>query len=167
MAVQLSDVRQYGDPLRSYNFDLVIPSMPGFGNGLFLRIGVTTTSIPGAGSNTFESNHHGHTLKHAGRGTHPRTLVAEYEETGNLDVINAFRSWRNLQWDPETGVQAPPDVYKTDGFLQLFNSSKELIKNMRIRGLFVEEIADAPLDGGADDSVKVSITFSYDDHVDI
>jgi len=162
MPVTLEDVRRIGDPLRSYNFDLLITSMPGNGDGNLIRLSVTTASIPGFAVESFESNHHGHTIKHAGRGIHTRTLTIEYEESSDLRIYNAFRSWRDLQWHPVTGVQAEPAEYKTDGFLELYDAGKNQTKRIKMIGMYVEDVADSILDGAASDSVKVSVTFSYD-----
>lgn len=162
MSITLNDVRSIGNPLRQYDFDFVIPSMPGGGDGNVIRIHITNTNIPGFSVESFESNHHGHTIKHAGRGIHARTYTVEYEETSDLRIYNAFRAWRDLQWDPETGEQAEPEEYKTVGQLQLLNGAKEITKKIDLIGLYVEDVADVPLDGAVSDSVKISVTFSYD-----
>ena len=165
--VTLNDVRGIGDPLRIYNYDLVITEPPGAtANGQVLRISNTNTSIPGVGVESFESNHHGHTLKHPGRGIHPRTLTAEYEERSNGIVLTTLRAWRELAWNTETGAQAVSADLKVDGFLELYDTEENLIKTIRIRGMYVEDIADTPLDGATSDSVKVTVTFSYDNTID-
>lgn len=162
MAVSLNDVRGMGNPLRSYDFDIIIPNMPGGGDGAAVRIHVTNGTIPGFGVESFESNHHGHTLKHAGRGLHARTWNVEYEETTDMRVYTALRAWRDLQWDPETGVQAERDVYTTTGKIQLLNVSKTVIKTIDVFGLYVEDVPDITLDGAVSDSVKIPVTYSYD-----
>lgn len=166
MAITLNDVRSIGDPLRQYNATLTITSIPGgVGNGEAIAIAVTTHNIPGSGVTSFESTHHGHVIKHAGRGIHPRILTVEYEERSDLSILKSFVAWKELQWNTDTGEQADSSAYKTEGILDLFSHDGSIVGHIKLRGMYIEEISDVPLDGAADDSVKISINFSYDNWV--
>ena len=165
MAVTLDDVRGSSNPLISYNYDLVIPTVPGGGNGDVLRLHLLNTNIPGFGVEVFESNHHGFVIKHPGKKSYPRVLTAEYEESNDLTVLNAIRGWHDLMVDPDTGIQAPAALYKVDMFLELLSNDKAIAGTVRLRGCFPEEVPDTPLDGATSDAVRISVNFSYDDHI--
>ena len=164
MAVTLSEIRRV-PPLRSYNFEFVIPSWPGGGNGDLLRIPVLTASLPGFSSEPIETMIAGFTEKFAGRGMFPRTLAVEYRETRNLDVWTALFDWNQAMFNSATGVQLSDTIsvgYKTTGYLRLFDENKNLVRSVGFEGLWPEDVGDSPLDGSSSDVVRVSASFSYD-----
>ena len=167
MAVTLSEIRRV-PPLRSYNFEFVIPSWPGGGNGDLLRIPVLTTSLPGFSSEPVETMIAGFTEKFAGRGMFPRTLAVEYRETNNLDVWTALYNWNQTTFNSISGFQGTDEIggglinYKTTGFLRLFAENKNLVRSIGFEGIWPEDVGDSPLDGSSSDVVRVSVSFSYD-----
>lgn len=165
MAITLADIRGSGTPHINYNYDLVFPTIPGGGNGDVLRLHVLSTSIPGFSTETFETNHHGFLIKHAGKKEYPRTLSATFEEKDDMTILTDIRNWHDLMIEPETGVQVSADIYKVDGFLQLLNAQKAIVKEIRMRGMFPETISDITLDGGTTGATEITVDFSYDDWI--
>lgn len=166
MALTVNDVRGLGNPLRTYNFELLLPSLPGGGSSDILRLHIVTTVMPGFGSESAERAHHGHVIKHAGRATFPRTFSAEYFESADLKVHSILRKWHAYQWEPETGRQRDEDEYKTTGFLQLLGNDRKMTKQFEIRGMYIEDVADVNLDGSSSEIVRIPVTFSYDDWIE-
>lgn len=163
MAIELANVRASGEPLRQYNHDLVIPNVPNGGDGEAFRLRLLNTVLPGFQSEVFESNHFGFVTKHAGRGLFPRVLTAEYEESADMIVYRTLSAWYQLQWDINTGVQVSSDLYKTDGFLQVLDGEKNVVGTVNLFNMFIEDVADAPLDGAVSEGVRVPVSFSYDE----
>lgn len=163
MAVTLNDVKSMGDPLRPYNFDLIIPNIPGGGDGNAMRIHLVNTSIPGFSSEVFSTKHHGFEIKHVGRGTFPRTLPVTYVEDSNLTILNSLRRWHRFQWEPNTGIQVPQALYKTDGFLKLLDSDKSTKATYKLVGMFIQSVPDTAMGQSDSGPVNISVTFSYDD----
>ena len=164
MAIQLSELRAV-PPLRQYNYEMVIPSWPGGGNGDLLRIVTLTANIPGLSTEPIETSVGGFVEKFAGRGMYPRSLPIEYRETRDLTVWNALYNWRQICWNDQTGAQGSDSgggSYKTLGFLRIFREDKSLIRSIRFEGLWPEDVGDIPMDASASDAVRVSVTFSYD-----
>lgn len=164
MTVNLQNLRQM-PPLRQYNFELIIPSWPGGGDGSLLRIPVLTTSLPGFSSEPIESMVAGFTEKFAGRGMFPRSLPVEYRETRTVAVWSALYDWNQMAFDSETGVQSEDIIgsgYRTTGYLKLYNEARDEVKSITFEGMWPEDVSDVSLDGSASDVVRVSATFSYD-----
>lgn len=164
MAITLADVRKTS-PLRQYNYEFIIPTWPGGGNGDMLRIPVLTASLGGFSIEPIETSIAGIVEKFAGRGMYPRTLNIEWRETNALDVWSALYEWRELMFNSETGVQAVDNGdagYRTTALLKLYNEGKDEIASVKYEGVFPEDVADSPLSGETSDIVRVSATFSYD-----
>lgn len=163
MALQFEDVRKYANSLKQYNYELLIPNVPGGGDTEIIRVAIVTTSIPGFGSEMVQRTHHGFVIKEAGRVDLPRQLPFECYETAQGDILQTFKNWHFLQWNPATGEQESAEVYKTDGYLILLNNKREESKRLWLKGVCIENVADTPLDGGSSEIVRVSGMLSYDD----
>ena len=120
MAITLADVRKTS-PLRQYNYEFIIPTWPGGGNGDMLRIPVLTASLGGFSVEPIETSIQGIVEKFAGRGMYPRTLTVEWRETNELEVWTALWDWREEMFNSETGVQTldTEGGYRTTAFLKL------------------------------------------------
>lgn len=162
MSLTLKDVRGFGNPLRAYNFDLIIPVLPGGAAGEALRLHIVSTNIPGFSSEPMERAHHGVVIKHAGRGMYPRSWTNEFFESADLKVYNALLRWHGLQWDRETGAQADDNAYKTEGYLHLLGNDRKPTKKFVLEGLWIEDIPDVLMDSGTSEVVRVPVTWSYD-----
>ena len=162
MALNLDDVRGLADSLKNYNFDLVIPNVPGGGDGEALRLHVVTTSIPGLSSEMIERAMHGFIIKEAGRGRFPGVLPTEYVESSELVIFKAMKAWHDLQWDKKTGAQATATIYKTNAFLHILGNDRSVKATIKLSGVCIEEISDTPMSGESSELVRASVTFSYD-----
>lgn len=162
MAASLDDVRNLGDSLRQYNFELVIPNVPAGGDGDILRLRVISASIPGLSSEMVERAQHGFTIKEAGRGNTPRSLPCEFFESSDLVVYKMLKNWHGLQWNPQTGAQAQASVYKTKGYVKVLGNDRNEKVSIVLTGLCIEDIPDAALSGESSEQVRIAPTFSYD-----
>lgn len=160
--ITVQQVRALGDPARAYNFEVTIPNVPGGGNGQVLKGRARTAVIPGEEVQTFEQNQQGHTIKHAGIKTYPRTIEVQFEESNNYDVKTMLERWLDLVADRRTMVHADSSVYKTTCLIQLLRNNKKVAKTIRLNGFFITTTPDVPLDATSNDSVKIGATFSYD-----
>lgn len=162
MAATLNDVRNLGDSLRQYNFELVIPNVPGGGDGDILRLHVISTTIPGLSSEMIERSQHGFTIKEAGRGNTPRSLACEFFENSDLVIFRMLQAWHKLQWDPQTGAQAQSSVYKTKAYLKVLGNDRSEKASILLEGLCIEDIPDIAMSGESSEQARVAPTFSYD-----
>jgi len=159
--ITLNDVRGASNPLRSYNYEFIIPTIPVAGNTDVMRMLVTSASIPGFSVDTFESNHFGFTLKHTGKGDYPRTVAITYEENNDLTIYTTLRAWREILFNSILGTQIEA---KTVGILKLLDLNRKTISQITFAGLFLQSVSDVPLRGDTSSAVSISATFSYDIH---
>lgn len=163
MAYTIEQVRNLGSPQKSYNFEIVIPDIPGGASGDSLRLRVNTATIPGFGSNEpIEAAHGGHVVKYPGRGTYPRTWTFEVMEYEDMFWYDALQKWHALQWDRDTGVQQTPDQYKKTVEVHLLNSNKDVTMKVILHGAYIEDVPDVTLDYNSSTPVNVSVTLGYD-----
>lgn len=162
MAATLDDVRNLGDSLRQFNFELVIPNIPGGGDGDILRLRIVTSAIPGLSSEMIERAQHGFTIKEAGRGNTPRALPCEFFESSDLVVYRMLKDWHGLQWNPRTGAQAATSVYKTKGYIKVLGNDRKERVSLVLEGVCIEDIPDSALSGESSEQVRLAPTFSYD-----
>ena len=127
-----------------------------------LRVRVLNAEIPGFGNEPFETSQGGHIRKHAGRRSHPRTLSVTYYEGVDMSVYKAFQNWHDLQWNPDTGVQAADSVYKTTALLRVLSYNKSVIRTFTMEGCWVEDVGNVSVDYSSSESVQVAVSFSYD-----
>lgn len=163
MPATLNEARNLGDSLRQYNFELVIPNVPGGGDGDILRLRVISTSLPGLSSEMVERAQHGFTIKEAGRGNTPRSLPCEFFESSDLTVYKMLKAWHTLQWNPQTGAQATASVYKTKGYIKVLGNDRAEKVSIVLNGLCIEDVPDSALSGESSEQVRIAPTFSYDD----
>lgn len=166
MSISVSQIRSLGEPIKQYNYDLVIPNIPGSNivNGNILRIKTNNcTGIPGFGTDVQESTQYGFTEFYAGRGNPPGPYQITYEETLDARITKTLRNWYDLMWDVDTGIQMPSQVYKTEAVLRILNVTRVPVATIKFRGFFLESVDDSGLDGSSSGPVTVSATFRYSD----
>lgn len=159
---ELNVVRGLPDPARGYNFEVLIPNMPGGGNSEVVSLRVTATSIPGYSSEPSEYSLGGHVLKVPGRGMYTREWAVTLVEGEDMVVAEALEAWHRLQWDRVTGAQAVSQDIKTEIFIRQLNGAKQTAKEWVLEGCWVSNVGDMALDQATSDVLRAEITFSFD-----
>jgi hypothetical protein len=162
MKTSLTDIRGLPDPLYGYNFDLIIPNVPGGGNSRELTIKVMTTSIPGMSLDDVTVTLKGIDVKYAGRQMFTHTLEATYMETRNLSTHDAISQWIRLARDVRTNTGSLKNSYATTANLVLYDDSNNPVRTYVLDGFFPQTIGDSSLDSGSSTPVSMSVTFAYD-----
>lgn len=162
-----SDVRSLPDPLLSYNFDLIIPVVPGGGDGKGLTIRCKSTSIPGTSVDDVTVSLHGIDLKYAGRQMWSHTLSVTYQETRDMLVRFALKSWIEFARNSRQNTGQYKANYATNADLVLYDDAGKTIRTIRIEGFFPQNMDDAALDGASSTAVEISVTFNYDSAYDV
>jgi len=162
----LQDVRSVGDPLQQWNWDLIIPSMPGNSSSRAFTFKCMTAVIPGVNLEEVAVALHGVELKFAGRKNYTHTFDVQLLETSDLGSRAMFVNWSELarSWVANTG--APKSIYSTTIQLVLYDDTPSEVRTVQIFGAWPQTVSDATLDGQASGAVTITITFSYDYTVD-
>jgi len=158
----LSDIRALPDPLMGYNFDLVIPNVPGGGDARSLTIKCMSTSIPGMSTEDVTVSLKGIDTKYAGRPMYTHTLSCTYLETRDLSTRDAIRNWIKLQRDFRANTGSYKSDYATTASLMLYDDTGAAIRQISLEGFFPQNMDDAALDGGSSTPVNIAVTFAYD-----
>ena len=166
MALGLNEIKGLADPFKNFNYEFIIPNMPGGGDGEILKISAVTVSIPGFMTEPIEETFPGgHMIKHAGKGTYNREIAVEFREGQDLAIFTALNGWYDLIWNRETGAQTVADSYKTEAILHMLDSAKETVRTVRMRGVFIQSVDDLSMDSAGGEGVRISANFSYDDWI--
>lgn len=160
--IGLSDIQALPDPQLGYQFNLLIPNVPGQGSGRGLAVRCKATSIPGQEMEAAQVTLHGIELDYAGRVTYSHSQTATFLETRDFYSRNAIRQWfdfcRNIR--NKTGNYAL--AYKAPVLIQLFDDTNSINKEIQLIGCWPKTLNDAALSAEASTPVEVEVTFSYD-----
>ena len=163
----IESLKSLGEPLKTFNYEVFIPSVPGGGDGNQLRFYVDQASIPAIGSEQVPVFAGGHELRYAGRGiyTHDWTIgIRAYE---NDEALSTLRNWHALQWNRVEGTQVPATEYKTSIFLHMLGGDGSIIHQWKILGAFIANIGEVPLSPDNSNVIIIPVTFGFDNFENI
>lgn len=162
-----SDVRSLPDPLLSYNFDLIIPNLPGGGDTKRLTIKCQSTSIPGTSVDDVTVSLHGIDLKFAGRQMWSHTLQATYLETRDMGTRFAIKSWIEFCRNARLNSGNYKANYATIADLVLYDDTGKTVRTVRMEGFFPQTMDDGAVDGTSSTAVTIGVTWAYDAAFDV
>jgi hypothetical protein len=158
----LNDIRSLPDPFFGYNFDLIIPNVPGGGDARSLTIKCMSTSLPGKSTEDTTVSLHGVDVKYAGREMYTHTLSVVYLETRDLGTHRAISAWLDLQRNARNNTGSYKTEYATEANLQLYDDTGAVIQTIKLDGFFPQNMDDSALDGSNSTPVNIAVTFVYD-----
>ena len=159
----LADVRTLPDAFQQYNWDLIIPTMPGTPNSKPFTFKAMTTSIPGSLLEKVPVNFHGVEVGYAGRENYSHSLAITLLETADIGTRDMIRRWQKVARNNRSNTGSFKDTYATTVELVLYDDLPTERKRIRLIGCFPESLDDASLDGGSSGIVQVSCTLHYDE----
>lgn len=162
----LNDIRSLSDPLMSYNWDFVIPNMPGGGDSRSLTFKAQSTSIPGVQLEPVIVGLHGIEVTYAGRQMFSHTLDVTFLETRDIGTRTAIRNWMELARNQEANSGDYKANYSTEVQMILYDDTGAEVRKIRMFGVYPSSLQDVAVDGSQGAIVQVAITFSYDNHID-
>lgn len=159
----LSDLRSLPDPMQQYNWDLIIPNLPGTPNSKPFTFKAMTTSIPGSLLEKVDVNFHGIQLGFAGRENYAHTLPITLLETADIGTRDMIRRWQKIARNNRTNTGSFKDTYATTVEMVLYDDLPTERKRIRLIGCFPESLDDTGVDGGTSGIVQINCTLHYDD----
>lgn len=156
------------DPLLQFNFDLIIPNMPGTQgyNARTFKTKIMTTSIPGRTIEPVEIALHGAAYDTAGRTVYTRTLPFEILETRDLASRDALMQWHRFCRN-DSSLGAYYSEYATTVELRLNDDKDNVVRIIRLYKCWLESFDDASLDGSASAAVTVTGSLRYSHYLDV
>lgn len=157
----LQDVRSLPDPLFTYNWDLIIPVMPGTPNTRSFTYKAVSASIPGSMLEQVPVNLGPVELRYAGRENFSHSFSCTLHETRDVGTRDMLRRWQRIARDNTLNTGTYKDIYSTTIELVLYDDIPMEVKRIQLVGAWVETFDDSPLDR-ASGTVQTNVTFSYD-----
>lgn len=161
----LADVRSLPDPLFTYNWDIVIPNMPGTSNSRSFTFKAMSTSIPGKLLEQTPVNLGPAELRYAGRENNSHAWACTIHETRDVGSRDMLRRWQSLARNNRANTGTYKEIYATTADLILYDDIPLEVRRIKMYGLWPETIDDSTLDR-ASAAVTIQVTFSYDDFDD-
>ena len=158
----LSDVAGLADPILSYNFDLIFPSIPGGGDSRSMTIKCMTSSLPGMELEQVTSGLHGVEVSHAGRQIWTKTFQATFYETRDGATRGSIRKWIEFARNNGKNSGQYKSAYAINAQMVVYDDIPNPINTATIFGLFPKQIDDQSFDGSNSNVISASVTFSYD-----
>lgn len=158
----LRDLATLPDPLIQHQFDLMIPNVPGGGDGEGLQLRCQSTQLPGVSVETVTVALRGKELVYAGRQLFEKTLSVTFQETVDILVRNTMLNWLYFIVDERENTGNTKADYSTSATIQLYDESNSVIRTIKMFGVFPTEFAAVDLAGDSVGAVLPSATFSYD-----
>jgi hypothetical protein len=161
----ISDLESVKDPLQTWNWSLVLPNIPGSNFSRDLAIKCVSATIPGSSVEQVAVEAHGVKLNFAGRRQWSGTWTATFFETRDAKTREAFTGWLELMrsWTFNSGSYK--SFYAVTAELALYDDLPQVVKSIRLRGLFPQSVDDVSLDQSSG-VVTYSVIFSYDQAID-
>jgi hypothetical protein len=157
----ITDLESVKDPLQTWNWDLLLPNIPGSNLGRDLTIKCVSAAVPGSTVEQVPVEAHGMKLNFAGRRTWSGTWTATFFETRDAGTRAAFTAWLEFSRSWQNNSGAYKEDYAVTGSLVLYDDLPQVVKTVRIRGLFVQDLAEVALDQSSG-VITYSVTFSFD-----
>lgn len=163
----IDDIRSIGDVATLYRWNVDFVSFPtalaGPPTTESLNLRAETTEMPKRTGQSIETLIRGHKVKQPGIYDYGNVLTMTFVETVDSVIANFMRNWREICSETRTGIaQNKVDVEATILITRL-NNLDESIWEYKLVGCFLEDMeAGGTLDGQSSDSIKPSLTFSYD-----
>jgi selenophosphate synthase len=162
MRIGFADVSSLPDPLLQYQFELIIPTIPGQGSGQGLAIRCKTSSLPGKQQEDVEVTLHGVTTKYSGRTTFTHDLPATFVETRDMYVRDTLNKWLDFKRDIVNTTGNYKSLYATTALMLVYDDTNKVIRTIKMLNFFIKAFDDTGMDGSASTAVEPNATFSYD-----
>lgn len=161
------------DVIRTYYWDVLIPGINRVSNNATmddLMLRARSVSIPERGVEKIVSNYKGMKQYFPGQINFGGTLPITFEETQDYKVSTILYDWANRIFDVRN-ASATGGVAQADDkqlivlpiYIQQYGvDGSPLGKSIRVYNAFIENQDAIQLEYATNDSVKISVTFSFD-----
>lgn len=158
----LTDMRSLADPMLNYNYDLIIPNVPGGGSGRELKLRCMDVVLPGMYTEDVEINYHGVRLPYAGAQMWPNKMSITFHETRDVLTRKIIKSWIERENYTRQNTGNYKATYATNAQLLIYDQRPTVSDTVNIYSLFPTNLEDIPLGGAGSSAVAVRVDFAYD-----
>jgi hypothetical protein len=165
MAVEITEVRALTEVLKPYQFEIVIPEIPGGAGDPpdIVSLRCTSMTLPGRSIEPAQyALGGGHEVVDAGRTTFSRQWSVQLVESIDTGILQAIEGWQKLCFNQVTGIQSTSDEYKRDFDVNLLRNDGSVSLTRRYFGAFPLELGDLNFDHSSSEPITVDVTWSFD-----
>lgn len=164
MSFNIESLKSLGEPLKTFNYQIYIPSIPGGGplSGDDIKFYIDQASLPPIGSEQVSVFSGGHEIRYAGRGIYNHDWTVGMRLYEDNTVLQTLYLWHALQWDRVSGVRNSASVYKETIFLEVLDSNNTVVNQWKIIGAFIANIGEVPLSPDNSNVIVIPVTFGFD-----
>lgn len=161
--VELNTVTSLADVILLDHFELIIPAVPGGGDGQSLNIRNMTAVLPGRSNPAIPVELHRHKVFFGGKRVYGNnSFPASYIESSDHKTFDAFLNWQDQITNPNTGLPNPKSQYATTGVIQIYDSNNEVIDRRTFYGLWVNNVQDVTVNGSQNAPMVIQVTLNFD-----
>lgn len=160
------DIRSLKDPLLTYNWDLIIPVMPGTPDSRQFTYKAMSATIPGRMLEQVAVNLAAVEVRYAGRENNSHSWAVTLHETRDVGTRDALLRWQAIARNNRANTGSYKSVYAATAQLVLYDDIPSEVRRIVMYGVWPETVDDSSLDR-ASGAVSTSVTLSYDDFEDI
>lgn len=167
-AVLIEDVWAVPDPIINHTFNLILPNIPGGGDGKRMNIVCQSASLPGGGNiQPVEIDVHGHKLRFAGRreqeGSYAFTIIEGVDAKMRRD-LNRWMAMARAMRSQQGGLRS---TYAIDVYMEVVSGiGGDVIYTEAIRKFWLNTFSEFEFGDGAQ-AVSYQCTASYDIHEEV
>lgn len=159
----LDDATSLPDPFLTYNFNLVFGrGIPGGGDIRSTSFKAQSTSLPGIQIDPVTVPYRGTELQFAGRQLWSKTQEVTFLEVRDISTRTTFRNWLEFARNNNQNSGSYASQYKVDGLIELYDDIPNLVRTIRMVGMFPLNVGDMALDGSTSQAGQLQVTFSFD-----
>lgn len=167
MRPTIEQLRGAGDFASPFRWNLLftrLPILPGFATTdlLSLNIRCESTDQPKRTNQKITVNMRGHQVHQPGITNYNGTMTLTFNETVDSKIALFLKAWGDACWAPKNGIRPPKSLVEGQILLTRLNNQDLPIWKTTIKGVFLEDYDMGQLDGSTSDTIKPSMTISYD-----
>lgn len=162
----LLDVRSLKDPLLTYNWDVIIPILPGTSDSRPMTYKAMSATIPGRTLEQVAVNLGAVEVRYAGRENNSHSWAVTFHETRDVGTRQALLRWQAIARNNRLNSGTYKSIYSATVQLVLYDDIPSEVRRIVMLGVWPETVDESSLDR-ASGAVSTSVTFSYDDFEDI
>ena len=157
----LKEVLSVQDPLQTWNWDIILASIPGLADPRGITYKCVSTQIPNSAVEQVPLEAHGVKLNFAGKRVWSQQWEATFFESRDSSTRDAFVNWHEMARSWQNNSGSYKSEYAVTGSLQLYDDRPLVVRTFELYGLFPLEVTPGTLDQ-ASQIIQYSVNFSYD-----
>lgn len=151
------------NPLRTFIWDVIVPTVIGGGNSDVLQARARSASIPARSVGAILVPYKQTAgIKFPGKLTYDHTWAVTFIEGEDNKVHSAIYAWQQQLVHDQTGIGAGDDKIKTNLYFNMVSTKGEDIRQIKLIGCYPESVGAVEMTQDGEGLVNFAVTFAFD-----